>query len=111
MVPPTNQWLNNYRFDLGIKDFGVLQNAYVNFMYIGTDPNGVQFSNGNTTTTIPWVPVTSPDVSGAFVAGIQVPVGEYTVRHTDPTQTVGVILSATSPYISYAYPAGMELRS
>lgn len=111
-MPPTNQWANNYYFDLGVSSDGLFETGIITLMYIGTNAQGIQLAFGNgTQIPITWIPASTPDLSNAQVAQVQVAPGGYTVRHTDPAETVGAVIGAVSPFTSYAYPAGMVFRT
>eukprot|EP00775_Hariotina_reticulata_P013882 gene13882-14002_t len=117
VVPPVEQWLNNYTFYSwgGFRDNLSLLNfsSYINVNYIGINPDGVLI-DGFTLSSLggQWENISVPALQalGLYAYSARLPVAKgspHFVQHTNPRETLSVTAYAMAQYDSYSMPAGM----
>ena len=106
MIPPVEQYSNNYTF--------VTQSEFQNAITVTVaseffNPEDTLL-NGNPLSNANWTEICcSTQIVCGYATQVSISVGRNFIYHRDPTAKLGTFVYGFSRYISYGYPAGMQL--
>ena len=109
VIPPVEQYKNNYTF--------VSQSRFANFLTITVpakfyNPSMIFLNGTALTTTGLWIPIycSNVDICG-YATQTSISAGTSHIYHENPNAVFGAVVYGFEFYVSYGYPAGMELDS
>ena len=106
MIPPVEQYRNNYTF---VTHSG-FQNAITVTVASEFFNTGNIILNGNSLSGATWTRIyCSTQTVCGYGTRVSLSVGRNFIYHRDPTAKLGTFVYGFSQYVSYGYPAGMQL--